>query len=502
MFDAAAIGVAFGNLVDPFTLLMLVVGIVLGLVIGILPGLGPPIAIALALPFTFYMDPVPSLILLLAIYNAAIYGGSISAIAVGIPGTGAAIATVLDGHSMYKQGRGGEALGLSLTGSIIGGLVSVVCLTFIAPILAQIAIKFGPREFLAISIFGLVVVVRVAGANLFKGLLVGGLGIFLTTWGLDELNGAERYTFGTYHLYEGIPLVPFLVGVFAVSEVLIGAEKALKKIEFDQSSLKVIIPGLATLSKLKGNLARSSLIGTVIGIIPGEGAAVGAFFAYSEEKRRSKTPEKFGTGIPDGIVAPETANNATVGGALVPTLTLGVPGSPAAAVLLGAFLIQGLAPGPTLFDERPDIMYSLFLGLFVINVLMLFIGMVAIRYAAKLIMVPMTVIVPTVLLLSFTGIYAVSNSLFNVGVLLGGGILGYVIRKLGYSIAPLSIGFVLGPILEDSLRQSITIADGSTGEFFNTPIGLTIYAALALTIFWGPISGWIKGRKAGGAEDP
>lgn len=495
MFDAAAVGIAFANLADPFTMLMLVGGIILGLVIGILPGLGPPIAIALALPFTFYMDAVPSLILLLAIYNAAIYGGSISAIAVGIPGTGAAIATVMDGNAMFKKGRGGEALGLSLTGSIIGGLISVVCLTFIAPILAQFAVKFGPREFLAISIFGLVVVVRVAGANLFKGLLVGGLGIFLTTWGLDELNGAERYTFGTYHLYEGIPLVPFLVGLFAVSEVLIGAEKSLQKIRFDQTSLTVKLPGMATLRRLKGNLTRSSLLGTVIGIIPGEGAAVAAFFAYSEEKRRSKEPEKFGTGLPDGIVAPESANNASVGGALVPTLTLGVPGSPAAAVLLGAFLIQGLAPGPTLFEERPDIMYSLFLGLFLINILLLFIGLVTIRFAAKLIMVPMSVIVPTVLLLSVTGIYAVSNSLFNVGVLIAAGILGYIVRKLGYSIAPLSIGFVLGHILENSLRQSMTIADGSIAEFFNTPIGIGIYVVLFLTIVWGPVGRWITRLK-------
>ena len=501
MFEAAAIASAFSNLADPFTLLLLVGGIVLGLVIGILPGLGPPIAIALALPFTFYMDAVPSLILLLAIYNAAIYGGSISAIAVGIPGTGAAIATVQDGNAMFKAGKGGEALGLSLAGSIIGGLVSVVCLTFIAPILAQVAIKFGPREFLAISVFGVVVVVRVAGANIFKGLLVGALGIFLTTWGLDELNGAERYTFGTYHLYEGIPLVPFLVGLFAVSEVLIGAEKAFRKVKFDQTSLTVKLPGMQTLKRLKGNLARSSLLGTIIGIIPGEGAAVAAFFAYSEEKRRSKEPEKFGTGHPDGIVAPETANNATVGGALIPTLTLGVPGSPAAAVLLGAFLIQGLAPGPTLFDERPDLMFSLFIGLFIINILLLFIGLVTIRFAAKLIMVPMTVIVPVVLLLSVTGIYAVSNSLFNVGVLLASGVLGYVVRKLGYSIAPLSIGFVLGHILENSLRQSITIADGSIAEFLNTPIGLCIYAALILTIVWGPAMSWIKGRSAGKVED-
>lgn len=491
-----ALLLAVTQLVQPISLMLLVVGIIVGLVIGILPGLGPPIAIALALPFTFYLDPVPSMILLLGIYSAAIYGGSISAIAVGIPGTGAAIATVEDGHKMFKNGRGGEALGWSLTGSIFGGLVSVVCLALITPLLAELAVKFGPREYLAISVFGLVVVVRVAGESLAKGLLIGALGIFLTTWGLDELNGTERYTFGSYHLYEGLPLVPFLVGLFAMSEVLIGAERALKKIEFDQTSLTVKLPSFKALGKMKDVLLRSSFIGTIIGIIPGEGAAVGAFFAYSEAKRRSKNPEKYGTGIPEGIVAPETANNATVGGALVPTLTLGVPGSPAAAVLLGALLIQGLSPGPKLFTERPDLMYSIFIGLFVINILMMFIGLIAIRFAARLIMVPTTVIVPTVMLLSFVGIYSVSNSFFNVGVLLGAGILGYVVRKLGYSIAPLSIGFVLGPILENSLRQSLTIADGSTFEFFNAPIALIIYAALALTILWGPVNDWLRGNKA------
>ncbi|GAA6210153.1 tripartite tricarboxylate transporter permease [Cognatishimia sp. WU-CL00825] len=487
-----AILAALASLGDPTTIMLMVGGITLGIIIGILPGLGPPIAITIALPFTFYMDAVPSIILLLSIYSAAVYGGSISAIAVGIPGTGAAIATVIDGHAMFKKGRGGEALGLSLTGSIIGGIFSVICLAFIAPLLAQIAIKFGPREFLAISIFGLVVVVRVAGENLWKGLAIGGVGIFLTTWGLDEVNGTERYTFGSYHLYEGIPFVAFLVGVFALSEVMMNAETALRKVDFDKSSLSVKLPGMKTLAKLKGTIMRSSLLGTVIGIIPGEGAAVGAFFAYSEAKRRSKNPEAFGTGEPEGVIAPETANNATVGGALVPTLTLGVPGSPAAAVLLGAFLIQGLAPGPRLFAERPDLMYSIFIGLLIINVLMIFIGLIAIRFAAQLIKVPTSVIVPSVVLLCFVGVFSVSNSLFSVGVMIASGFLGYTIRKLGYSIAPLSIGFVLGPILELSLRQSVQISDGSVFEFFASPIALGIYGVLALTILWGPIRARVK----------
>lgn len=417
-----------------------------------------------------------------------------SLIAAGIPGTGAAIATVQDGHKMFRAGRGGEALGLSLVGSIIGGLFSTICLALIAPMLAEVAIKFGPREFLAIGVFGLIVVVRVAGANLFKGLLVGGIGIFLTTWGLDELNGGKRYTFDTYHLYEGIPFVPFLVGVFALSELLISAEKAFQVPRFDQKSLMVRLPNFKTLGRLKDLILRSSIIGTVIGIIPGEGAAVGAFFSYSEAKRRSKTPEKFGTGIPEGIIAPETANNATVGGALVPTLTLGVPGSPAAAVLLGAFLIQGLAPGPRLFTERPDLMYAIFLGLFLINIVMIFVGLLAIRFAAKLVMVPTTIIVPIVMLLCFVGTFSVSNSVFNVGVMIAAGLLGYIVRKLGFSIAPLSIGFVLGPMLELSLRQSVVISDGSVFTFFNSPIALGIYAVLIVTILWGPVSRWMTNK--------
>lgn len=492
-----AVFAALTSLSDPFTILLMVGGVALGIIIGILPGLGPPIAITIALPFTFYMDPIPSLIMLLAIYSSAVYGGSVSAIAVGVPGTGAAIATVLDGYEMFKKGRGGEALGLSLVGSIFGGIFSVICLAFIAPLLAQIAIKFGPREFLAISVFGLVIVVRVAGENLFKGLAIGGIGIFLTTWGLDEVNGTERYTFGSYHLYEGIPFVAFLVGVFALSEVFISAENALKKVAFDKDSLSAKLPSFKVLSKMKGTIMRSSIYGTVIGIIPGEGASVGAFFAYAEAKRRSKEPETFGHGAPEGVIAPETANNATVGGALVPTLTLGVPGSPAAAVLLGAFLIQGLAPGPRLFAERPDIMYSIFIGLFFINILMFFAGLIAIRFAAKLIKVPTAVIVPSVVLLCFVGVFSVSNSLFSVGVMIASGLLGYVMRKLGYSIAPLSIGFVLGPILELALRQSVQISNGSVVTFFDSPIALGIYAALALTILWGPLIVWAKGRMFG-----
>ena len=487
MFDAVLLAQAVEQLFTPLTLFLLVLGVVIGIVIGVLPGLGPPVALSLALPFTFSMDFVPSIVLLLAIYSASIYGGSISAIVAKIPGTGAAVATAQDGNAMFRQGRGGEALGLSLTGSVIGGLFSAVVLMIFAPLLAKLAAQFGPREYLAVCVFGLAVVVRVAGASLWKGLAMAGIGLWLTTWGIDPLSGGERYTFGSYQFYSGIKLIPFLIGIFAVSEVFIGAERALTKIDFDASSLKIQIPGAKRLNALKWKILRSSVVGTIIGIIPGEGAAVAAYYAYAEEKRRSDDPESFGKGNPDGVLAPETANNATVGGALLPTMTLGVPGTPAAAILLGAFAINNLTPGPKLFEERGDIMYAIYIGLFLINIVMMVVGYFAIRFAAQIIRVPQTIVLPVVLLLSICGIFATFNSLFAVATMLAAGVFGYVIRKLGFSVAPLVIGFVLGVIFEDGFRQSITTSQGSILEFFNTPIGLVIYAILLITLFGEPV---------------
>ncbi|MEM7464441.1 MAG: tripartite tricarboxylate transporter permease [Pseudomonadota bacterium] len=497
-FDAFLL--ALTQLADPYVLILLVAGVFLGTIIGILPGLGAPIAITIALPFTLYMDAAPAFVLLLAIYSAAMYGGSVSAITLGIPGTGAAAAAVEDGHRMFKTGRGGEALGLSLTASVIGGLFSTIALALLAPVLATIAIKFGPREFFAISVFGIIVVVRVAGRSMVKGLAAAGMGVWLTTWGIDELNGAERYMFGSYNLYEGLPFVSVLVGIFAISELLLNAQRKMPPPVFDKGSLSAKLPGLKILTDLKATIMRSSIVGTVIGILPGEGAAIGAFFGYAEAKRKSKHPEKFGTGIPEGVVAPEAANNATVGGALIPTLTLGVPGSPAAAILLGALLIQGLAPGPRLFAEAPDLMYAIFIGLFFINIVLLFIGMLTIRMAARIVVIPLHVIVPTVMLLCFVGVYSVKNDLFGVAVLIAIGVFGFVLRKLNYAIAPFTIGFVLGPILERSFRQSYLVGDGTVIGFFESWIAVIIYLALFFSIAGGPIYAVIR-KKMANVED-
>ena len=474
------------QLISPLNLLLLVSGVGVGCIVGIMPGLGAPIAITVCLPFTFHLTAIQSFSLLLGVYSAAVFGGSVSAITLGIPGTSAALATLADGNAMAKKGRAGEALGLALAGSVFGGIVSAILLGFTAPFLAGFAIKFGPREYLAISVFGIMLVGRVSDGQLMKGLLMAAIGMFLTTFGVDYINGNNRYMFGLYELYGGLSLIAVLSGVFAISEVMMLSEKLYQKPDKPNEIIHTKLPSFASLLKMKATMIRSTLIGTMVGVIPGSGAAIGAFMSYSEAKRASKHPENFGKGEPEGILAPEIANNATVGGALIPTLTLGVPGSPAAAILLGAFLIQGLTAGPRLMVEAPDLMYSIFIGLLIINVVMIFVGRVAIRYSSKITDVPSPYIVVVVMLMCFIGAYAAGNSTFGILVMMFSGVFGYIIRKLDFSFAPLAIGFVLGPLLEKSARQSVQVSQGSIVEFFNSPIAIVIYVIL-LFVYLRPV---------------
>lgn len=487
--------VAMTQVISPMNLLLMLAGVVFGTVVGILPGLGAPIAITVCLPFTFYLAPIQAFGLLLGVYSAAIFGGSVTAITLNIPGTGAAFATLLDGNTMFRRGRGPEALGLALVGSVFGGLFSAVVLAFTAPVLAKFAIKFGPREYLAVTIFSVMIVGRVAEGSLVKGMLMAAVGMFLTTFGADPLNGKIRYLFGRYELYSGLPFIAVVVGIVAVSEVFMLSETLMVARPGAGERLKTVLPTLKQLFKMRGTLLRSAVIGTVIGILPGEGGAIGAFLSYSEAKRKSKNPDRFGNGEPEGVLAPEVANNATVGGALVPTLTLGIPGSPAAAILLGALLIQGLTAGPRLMREAPELMYSIFVGLFIINFMMMGVGVIAIRYSAGIVRVPSQTLVPLVMLLSFVGAFSSNNDRFSVFVMLCAGIFGYVIRKLKFPIAPFAIGFVLGPLLEKSFRQSIQISQGDVATFFGSPIALSIYGLLLFVFIWPPIRERIRGRR-------
>jgi len=484
---------AFVELIQPINIALLITGVGLGIVIGIMPGLGAPLGIAIALPFTFYISHIQAFSLLLGIYSGAIYGGSISAIILGIPGTPPAAATLLDGYPMFQAGRGGEALTLALIGSVIGGIFSTLCLTLITPILAKFAMKFGPPEYFALGLFGILVVGKISGDNPLKGFIMGAVGVFLTTLGIDPVNATTRFTFGSVNLYSGISFIPLLVGLFAISEML-GKCEDLASRKVPEGALRVRLPARSVLSKFKGLFLRSSIIGTIIGIIPAEGGAIGAFISYGEAKRVSRHPEKFGKGASEGVIAAECANNATIGGALIPTLTLGVPGSAAAAILLGALMIQGYTPGPRLFIEAPDLMYSIFIGLFIINLIMLCLGLLAIRSAVRIIQVPDQVIIPLVLLLCFLGAFSVKGSLFGVWVMLWAGLFGFIFRKFGFPLIPCVLGFVLGPMIEVNFRHSLTISDGQWLIFVTRPISLVIYGLMILAFFGQPFLNWIRAK--------
>jgi putative tricarboxylic transport membrane protein len=485
---------AITQLVMPLNIFLLIAGVGLGIIIGILPGMGAPIGIAIALPFSFYLNPVQAFSLLLGIYSGAIYGGSISAIILGIPGTPPAAATVMDGHPMFKAGRGSDALTLSLIGSVFGGIISTICLALITPLLATFAMKFGPSEYFALGILGIMVVAKVAGDNMIKGFIMGAIGILMTTFGIDPVNANVRYTFGSVNLYSGISFIPLLVGLFAFPEMMMKCEHLIKR-AIEKEKLKIKLPSLKALFNFKNTFIRSSIVGTIVGIIPGEGGAIGAFLSYGEAKRNSKTPENFGKGAPEGVIAAETANNATIGGALIPTLTLGVPGSAAAAVLMGALMIQGFTPGPRLLIEAPELMYSIFIGLFIINIIMLFLGLVIIRYAIRIIQIPDRIIIPLVLLICFLGSYSVKGSIFGIWVMIWAGLFGYTFRKFGFPIIPCVLGFVLGPMIEVNFRTSLTISNGDWAIFINRPISQIIYVLLLLALFTQPFVAWLKKRK-------
>lgn len=481
MYDLSALVDALVQLWSLQNLFFILIGVSLGVVIGALPGLGAPLGIAIALPFTFYLDAPEAFALLLGIYSAATYGGSISAIVLGIPGTASAAATTMDGHPLYKNGKGSQALTLSLIGSMFGGMISTVILIALAPIVASFALKFGPPAYFALGVFGVSVVALISGDSLLKGAIMGSIGIFLTMIGIDSVNGSVRFVFGVDNLYAGIPFIPLLVGVFALPEMLEKSEDLIP-VSLPKGAGRIRRPRVNELLKFKGTFFRSSIIGTVIGTIPGGGGAIGSFVSYGLAKRISKNPERFGKGEPEGLVAAEVANNSTVGGALIPTLTLGVPGSASAAILLGAFLIQGVMPGPRLIEQSPTLVYYIFISLFVINIMMLIVGWLAIKSAGRIIQVPDRILIPVVLLLAFVGSYTTSGSLFGVWVMLLIGLACYVLRKFRFPLVPAVLGFILGDMIETNFRQSLTLSDGSWAIFVTKPIAVSIFALLVASL--------------------
>jgi len=485
--------VGFMTIMEPLNFLSVFVGVLGGMIIGAMPGLTAPMGVALLIPFTYGMMPVPAITMLVSLYCGATFGGSIAAILVHAPGTPAAAATTFDGYPLAQKGQAGKALGIACISSGIGGLFSVVVLILLAPVLAEIAIKFGPPEYFALSIFGLSMISSLGSQSVVKNLLGGTIGVFISCVGMDSISGFSRYDFGLTHLMDGISFIPVMIGLFAATEIFRQAEGGIRKVVIDRK-ISGLLPTWKEIKSVKTTLVRSSLIGTFIGILPAEGGTVASFIGYNEAKRFSKTPEKFGTGCLEGIAGPECANNAATGGAMIPTMALGIPGSGTTAVILGALLIHGMRPGPLLFIQNADVVYAVFIGMFFANLMFLGLGLGGAKIFSQILRVPNYVLSPIILVLCVVGTYALHNNMADVWIMLICGLIGYKMKSYGFAAAPIVLGLVLGGLIEVSLRRSLIVFDNNPFVFFTRPWSLAFIILTVLGLCMPLITSWLGTR--------
>ncbi len=479
-----SIAQGFLFILHPLHFPFLVLGVALGIIVGALPGLTASVGIILLLPFVFYLDVSTAMVMLCGAFCGGIYGGSISAILISTPGTPSAAATVLDGYPLAQKGEAGKAIGVATIASTTGGIISTFCLMFFAPKLARVALKFGPEEYFALTVFGLTVIASVAGKSLTKGLISGFFGLLIATVGLDPVEGYARYSFDIPNLMAGFSLLPVLIGLFAISQIFVQLEGVDKKVKRFEQRIGKVLPSLKELKKLFTIIISSSFLGTFIGIIPGTGGAIASFLAYNEAKRWSKDPDSFGKGNIAGIAAPEAANNGTTGGAMVPLLTLGIPGDVVTAVMLGCLLLVGLRPGPLLFRENPDVVSAIFAGLMLANVLILILGVLSVRLFPKVLKVPPSILFPIIFTLCFLGSFSLNNSTYDMFIALVFGVIGYVMHKTGFPAAPVVLGVILGPIAEDVLARALIISHGDWSVLFKSPIAIFFYVISTLSVVY------------------
>lgn len=478
---------ALGHLMSGFAaalsfnyLLYAFVGCMLGTLIGVLPGLGPAAGTAILIPITFNLDPTGAIIMLAAIYYGAMYGGTITSVLINVPGEAASVVTCIDGYQMAKQGRAGSALAIAAIGSFVGGIFATIALVLVAAPLATLALKFGPVEFFALMVAGLCLVVGLAGNNMWAALLMTIVGLLIAMVGLDPVRGAPRFTYGIEPLIDGVGFVPIVMGLFGVAELLIAAEK--RQARMIEANLEKWNLSKDEWRRSWGAIARGTGIGFVLGLIPGVGAIVPTFMAYVLEKRVSKNPERFGKGAVEGVAAAETANNSYANGAMVPLLSLGIPSSPTIAVLMGAFIIHGLQPGPFLFKERPDLVWTVIASFFVGNVILLVLNLPLVGLWAKLLKIPFGYLCTGVLIFCVIGSYSLKQTMFDVWIMLGFGIIGYILRKLDFPLAPAILALILGPMMEKSLRTTLEISGGSFAIFLERPVALALLAIPLLVL--------------------
>ncbi len=473
-------------------LLIILAGVMMGILVGVLPGLSPAMGVALLVPFSYGMSPLNAMILLVAVYSAANYGGTITAIAINTPGTPSAIVSTFDGYPLTKQGKPGRALGASVMASVVGGFTGTIILVFFSVPLAKAALTFGPPEYFALAIFGLTIISSLSTGNYIKAFIATLIGLLLNTVGMDPFTGYLRFTFGAAELADGFSFIPALIGLFALSEIFLSIERSVTTKEV----LKKVsgkMPRLKEMWQIKRIVLQSSFIGTVIGVVPGAGATIAAFIAYNEAKRSSKNSAQFGKGALEGVAASGAATSGSVGGALVPLLTLGIPGSAATAVLIGALMLHGLTPGPELFKDKSTIVFGIFASLFVAYFFMLFLGIIGNQLWIKIISAPKALLNPAILAIAFIGSYAVGNSMFDVWACLGFGVLGWILRRYDFPTAPVILGLILGFLAETNFRRALLMGDGKI--FFERPVSLIMLILAALSLFWPIISAAYKKRK-------
>lgn len=479
---------------DPYLLILIFITTIIGIVIGVLPGLGATTGAALLLPFTLTMEPVHAIAILATIYVSATFAGSITAILINTPGTSAAAATTFDGYPLAQRGEAGRALGIAVVASTVGGIISVIVLCFAAPLLARVAYEFRPPEYFALTIFGLSMLASISAGGAVKNLIGGVFGVWLSTIGAERVTAIERFMFGNYELYEGLSFVPVMIGLFAMSELLVQSKFANQAIEFIKIKA-VQLPSKADYKKIWKTVLRSSGIGTFIGILPAEGATVASMIGYSEAKRWSKNKEEFGKGAIEGVAGAESANNAATGGAMVPTMVLGIPGSGTTAIILVGLMVHGLRPGPYLFTEQVTAVYQIFGSMFAANIMFLLMGLYAAKIFARISLIPSTILWPIVFALSVIGAYSLNSSLLDIWIVLIFGVLGFFARRFGFAVAPIAVGLILGKMVEVNLQNSLKIFDGAWWMIFQQPLAL-FFLCLAVLGLMGPtIFAKVTGRK-------
>lgn len=496
MLDYLIIGLL--NIVtDPMNIAMLLVAIIIGYIGGTIPGVSGTMLVVIMLPITYALEPMAAFILLTSIYAITAFSGAISAILLRTPGTPEAVVTTFDGYPMAQQGNSGRALGIAIFCSVVGGIFGTLSLITITPALAKVALSFSSPEYFALAFMGLTVVASLSGKDLIKGLIGVLFGLMISVVGMDPLTGTLRYTFDTTVLTSGIDLIPVIIGLFALSEFLKKTSES-HVVQEAITNVKTKIFEMEIFKKIKGTIARSSIIGLFVGILPGVGATTASMLSYSETVRWSKSEEKasFGNGNPKGIAASETANNAAAMGTLVPLLSLGIPGGATAAVLLGAFILHGMQPGPMLFKLEPELMYTIFAGLLLANLAMLILSKPFIRIFQGVVKIPYHILGPLVVVFCVIGTFTVRNNYFDVLVMVGFGIIGYILERFKFPLATIILGVVLGPLTESEFRRSIQMANGDYTIFFTRPISLVLIIISLLMLFYPLINDYFKRRNS------